>query len=675
MAVAMIVLMCWLLDGILPSPVPPAIPYSVQVVDRGGRLLRLFTTDDGYWRLAADSSRVDPAFIEQLLVYEDKRYRAHPGVDPLAVARAAMQWLSSGRIVSGASTITMQTVRLLQPRPRTLAGKFTEMVNALRLERRLDKKQILDLYLSLAPYGGNIQGVEAAARFYFNKDASRLNPSESALLISLPQSPETRRPDRHPQRAKDARLAVLQRLAGVGLLGIEDVDLAARQPIMSSRYPTAFLAPHLADTLRAAHPDETILATTLDIATQQRLESIGRQVQQQLEPGASLAALVVNNKSHGVVAHLGSGDYLHGPQMDLTRVVRSPGSTLKPFIYGLGFEQNIIHPETRLLDSPQRFGTYRPKNFDNTYHGWISVREALHASLNIPVVLVLARVGPHRLTSRFASLGIDLHYQGLPGLPLALGGVGCSLEDLVGLYSSLANGGQYHPLQFMQGDAPGRSDTPLLSPAAAWYVDDILKKMPFAAEVAGRQGLRFKTGTSYGFRDAWAIGYNEGYTVGVWVGRPDGGYGQSGTGSSRAVPVMLKIFAAVPEEPAIHVPGDVPEGVLMARHNHMLPPALQQLSLGEGLAAQEANGPRILFPVHGSRLPLKKDERGQYSLTLKADGGAPPLHWLVDGKPLGSGGLAPNDSITQYQPKGPGQSRITLVDSRGRLDKIQVWLE
>ena len=663
---------CWLLDRILPSPVPEKIEWSTSVVARQGETLRLFTTDDGFWRLPARLDKTDPKFTRQLLAYEDKRFWTHPGVDPLAVARATLQVVASGRVVSGASTLTMQTVRLLTPRPRTITSKLVEMVQALRLERRLSKQAILELYLSLAPYGGNIQGIEAASHFYFHADATHFTPSRAALLISLPQSPENRRPDLHPLRAKQARQEVLHRLHESGLLSEEDLQLATLQPLPKKRYPAPFSAPQLSQSLRREYADQNFIATTLKYDLQQKTEAIAARVQQELPPGKTVALLVVDNQTRQVLSHVGSGDF-QTSQLDLTRAIRSPGSTLKPFIYGLAFEQGRLHPETRILDRPRRFGAYGPANFDGNFHGWISARQALQQSLNIPAVQVLEHVGPQRLLSRFSQLGVTLHYQKYPGLSLALGGVGCSLQDLVALYSGLANKGDYQPLQTIPKGEPSKSEK-LLSPLAAWYVDASLPTLPSSANLPGaggrNNGVRFKTGTSYGFRDAWAIGYDRNYTVGVWVGRPDGGYGKETTGANTAVPVLRRIFANLPKESSGTGDAPPPPGALMVSYDQ-LPPNLQWFA-GERPDTLEARQPKIYFPVDGSTLDLTKHENGLSSLTLKSYGGTPPFYWLINGRPLGP---ATSDFITTYTPKGPGRAQITLIDSEGKRDSVAIWLE
>ncbi|CAK8711959.1 hypothetical protein GKODMF_03525 [Candidatus Electrothrix gigas] len=437
----------------LPAPFPP--PCSTKILDRNGKLLRLFTTKDGYWRLPAhlekkgDNTVVDPEFIRLLLACEDKRFWSHHGVDLLALSRAFFQLITQGRVVSGASTITMQTVRLLCPHSRSVWGKIFEMIQALRLEQQLSKEKILETYLTLTPYGGNIEGIEAACRFYFQKNAARITPSQAALLISLPQSPEQRRPDRHHQRAVAARNRFLHRLYSEGLLTAEQVQLGLQQPVPQKRSPTPFLAPHLSQRLYADMPGQENIRTSLSKPLQQQLETIAHQAQDRLSKDRrkTLALLVVANQGRKILAHIGSGDFWSN-RIDLTRARRSPGSTLKPFIYGLAFEQGFLHPETRILDRPTRFGSYGPGNFDGYYQGWVAIREALHRSLNLPAVQVLERVGPQRFMSRFARLGLAVDPNKSPGLSLALGGTAASLMELTALYAALADQGTYRSLSF-----------------------------------------------------------------------------------------------------------------------------------------------------------------------------------------------------------------------------------
>ncbi|MGX9726872.1 MAG: penicillin-binding protein 1C [Candidatus Electronema sp. VV] len=637
------------------------VPCSAQVLDRDGKLLHLFTTQGGYWRLPARLERIDPDFLRLLLACEDKRFWSHRGMDPLALGRAVMQLAGHGRAVSGASTITMQTVRLLHPRPRTVVSKLIEMAEALRLERHLSKREILETYLTLAPYGGNIEGLEAACFFYFQKDAARLTPSETALLISLPQSPERRRPDRRPAQAEIARNRVLDRLTEKGLLSADQAKLARTQPVPAKRQPAPFLAPQFSRQLRALQPEKELLISSLDRAAQEKMEAIAAQAQQRLgeEGRRTLALLAVDNRSRQVLAHVGSGGWRIS-SLDLTKARRSPGSALKPFIYGLAFEQGILHPETLILDRPGRFGSYGPDNFDRTHHGWVSVREALQRSLNLPAVQVLERVGPQTLLSRFASVGVFMgSNQGEAGLSLALGGTATNLRDLTALYAALADQGEFRPITFNPAAPPGPENR-LLAPAAAWQVDEILRSLPAAAGLQTTAKIRYKTGTSYGFRDAWAIGYTRQHTIGVWVGRPDGGYGKRTTGAELAVPVLLQAFSALPAQ--VEAADSPPAGFQRLSHNQ-LPPHLQYFSR----SAAEQSQPRIYYPVDGSSLNLGDNP----VFVLKAHGGTPPFHWLINGQPVAK---EQQGDIISCPPPGPGLARITLIDSQGRRDRVSVWV-
>jgi penicillin-binding protein 1C len=650
----------------LPLPIGKfPVPCSAQVLDRQGRLLHLFTAPGGFWRLPARLERIDPEFVRLLLACEDKRFWSHHGVDPLALSRAVLQLAGHGRAVSGASTITMQTVRLLRRRPRTVISKLIEMAEALRLEQHLSKREILETYLTLAPYGGNIEGIEAACRFYFEKDAAHLTPSEAALLISLPQSPERRRPDRHPKQAELARSRVLARLTDNGLLTAEQAEVAKTQPVPKKRQQPPFLALHLSRQLHALHLEQKLLVTSLDLPLQEKLEAITVQAQQRLgEDGRrTLAVLVVENSSRQVIGHVGSGGWRIS-SLDLTKARRSPGSALKPFIYGLAFEQGILHPETLILDRPERFGSYGPDNFDRSSHGWISVREALLRSLNLPAVEVLERVGTQQLLARFAAVGVVMGRRPEEqGLSLALGGTATSLRDLVALYAALADQGQFRSITFRPEARPAPENR-LLSAAAAWHVDDILRAMPLNAgpDAVSRSGIRYKTGTSYGFRDAWAVGYTRQHTVGVWVGRPDGGYGRRTTGAELAVPVLLQAFAALPPSQAGERES-APAGVRRLTHGQ-LPPHLQYFSR----SAAEQSQPRIYYPVDGSSLHLGS----QPVLALKSHGGTPPFHWLINGQPIAK---EQQSETVSCAPPSPGMARITLIDSQGQRDSISVWVE
>ena len=442
----------WWIASLGPPPLGEGLAFSTLVVDRDGRLLRPYTTLDGRWRLPAGREQVDPRFLQLLLAYEDKRFGAHRGVDPLALGRAFTQLLGHRRIISGASTITMQVARLLEPRTeRSLTAKLRQMVRALELEVTLSKDEILALYLSLAPYGGNLEGVRAASLAYFGKEPRRLTLGEAAMLVALPQSPEQRRPDRSADAARNARDRVLDRLGAAGVVPWDEIARAKHEPVPDGRKPMPMLAPHAADAVIAAAPDRSLHRLTIDAALQRNLEDLARERARALGSEISVAIVAVDHGSGEVLARVASADYFdtrRSGQVDMTAAVRSPGSTLKPFIYGLGFEDGLIHPDTLIEDRPIRYGNYAPENFDLTFQGTVTVRRALQLSLNVPAVAVLDKIGANRFAARLEQAGgsFALPEGEVPGLAIGLGGVGVKLTDLVALYAGLARLGTTVPL-------------------------------------------------------------------------------------------------------------------------------------------------------------------------------------------------------------------------------------
>ena len=676
------------LDRLFPPDLSRLSDRSTLVVDSDGRLLTPFTARDGRWRLPVAVDQVDPRYLRMLVAYEDKRFDSHWGVDPLALMRALGQWARVGHVVSGASTLTMQTVRLLEPRPRTIGAKLIEMARAFQLEARYDKRAILGMYLTLAPYGGNLEGVRAASLFYFGREPERLTDAEAALLVALPQSPEALRPDRHAAAALAARGRVLARMTAVGVLSAQAVAEASAQPIPTERRAAAHLAAHLAERLRAGDPSAPLIRTTIDGGLQTQLEAMAQRYQLKLEQGATIALLVVENAHRNVRAYIGSGDYFDNGRLgqnDLVQAVRSPGSTLKPFIYGLAFDDLLIHPETIVVDRPMRFGDYAPENFDKRYRGQLTAREALQLSLNLPVVALLNRLGPMRLVGTFEAAGTLLRLPeavGAPGLPIALGGAGITLADLVTLYAGLADGGSVRPLRYTEA-APAGEPVGVMQPSSAWYVTRILADMPpppgMLAPRNRAQGrmVAYKTGTSYGFRDAWAIGYDSAYTVGVWVGRPDGTFSPGRMGRDAAAPVLFEIFDLLPRpqgQPGIVFAAKPPAGVIQAS-NADLPLPLRRFDPGPsalGALFAAGGGPQIAFPADRATVDLRAGDGRIEPLLLRASGGRMPLLWLVNGVPVTS---APFKRQALYQPDGAGAARITVIDSAGASASVEVWIQ
>jgi penicillin-binding protein 1C len=657
-------------------PLGKDLTYSTLVVDREGRLLRPYTSLEGRWRLPATRADVDPRFFRLLFAYEDKRFLEHHGVDPLALSRAAGQLLRNGRIISGASTLTMQVARLLEPRTeRSFGAKLRQMVRAIEIERALSKDQILALYLSLAPYGGNLEGIRAASLAYFGKEPRRLTLAESALLVALPQAPEQRRPDRALAIAQRARDRVLDRFAAAGLVPADEVASAKREPVPDGRRAMPALAPHSADEAVAAVPSRGLHRLTIDATLQGRLEELARERARTLGPDMSIAILAVDQATGEVLARVASADYFdlaHAGQVDMTQALRSPGSTLKPFIYGLGFEDGFIHPETLIEDRPARYGTYAPENFDLTFQGTVTVRRALQMSLNVPAVAVLDKVGASRFTARLAQAGgaLVLPKGEAPGLAMGLGGVGVTLNDLVALYAGLARLGNTIPLVERISDAPNvPSPRRLIDPAAAWYVGNVLLGTPPPANAVGGR-IAFKTGTSYGYRDAWAIGFDGKRTIGVWVGRPDGMPVPGLVGRVAAAPILFDAFARTGALPA-PLPA-APPGTLTAATGK-LPPPQQRFRPGR-LPGKDADPPlHIMFPPDGARLELVNGSDGKPDpIALKVMGGAGPLTMLVNGIPL------PTEAGRHtlfFAPEGPGFVRLTVMDAKGATDSVQVRLQ
>ncbi|MCK5273655.1 MAG: penicillin-binding protein 1C [Alphaproteobacteria bacterium] len=674
-----------LADLLFPPDLSRLEDSSQLVLASDGSVLRGFTTESGFWRLPADPDAVAPVYLEMLLAWEDQRFRGHPGVDPLAAGRAFGQLIRHGRIVSGASTITMQTARLLEPKERTLGAKLHQMWRAVQLERRFDKDEILTQYLTLAPYGGNLEGIRAASLAWFGKEPRHLAPSEAALLVALPQSPESLRPDRYPDRARAARDKVLSVMEERGVLSADTVAEARQDPIPSLRRPMPFDAPHFAWRMTASHPGARVIRSTIDGELQRALEHLVLAEQDMLDDGASLAIMVVENETRRVLAYLGSSDFFddsrHG-QIDMIQAVRSPGSTLKPFIYGMAFDDLMIHPETVVADMPTRYGNYTPENFLKVYRGEVTIREALQHSLNIPAVTVLQRVGPRRVDARLRGVGTRLEYggEGEPGLPLALGGLGTTLQDLVALYTGLANGGVVVPLAFTPDETDRPGPVALMGEAAAWYVTRILEDAPPPGDYVDsratreRRRIAFKTGTSYGYRDAWAIGYDARYTVGVWIGRPDGTPSPDRFGRATAAPVLFKVFLQLPRSGSPANPRR-PEDVLDVAARD-LPPGLRRISAGEAAPdtiSRSLTQPLLVsFPPDGAVVELREGEGGYAPLPLIADGGRKPLRWLVNGEPVEA---LPHRRRADWRPDGEGFVQITVIDAEGTAARAQVLLK
>ncbi|WP_457243740.1 peptidoglycan glycosyltransferase PbpC [Pseudomonas lurida] len=545
--VVVVVALMWLADRIWPLPLPKDDLARVVLAEDGTPLWR-FADANGVWRYPVQTSEVSPYYLDALLTYEDRWFYQHPGVNPLALARATWQNLSGARVVSGGSTLSMQVARLLDPHSRTFHGKLRQLWRTVQLEWHLSKEEILNLYLNRAPFGGTLQGVAAASWAYLGKSPSQLTHAEAALLAVLPQAPSRLRPDRHPQRAQEARDKVLRRLAEFQVWPHAAVDEALEEPLLLAPRLEPSLAPLLARRLN--RPDSPpLIRTTLDATLQRRLEDLLLGWRARLPEHTSAAILVVEEETMAVRAYLGSVDINDAKRfghVDMISALRSPGSTLKPFLYGMALDEGLIHSESLLQDVPRRYGDYRPGNFSMGFTGAAPASTALSSSLNLPAVQLLEAYGPKRFAAEMRMGGVPLALPALaePNLALILGGAGSRLEDLVSGYSAFARDGKSATLRLQPDDT--LRERPLLSPGAAWIVRRILSGQARPdrdprAELVQRPVLAWKTGTSYGFRDAWAIGVGPRYLIGVWIGRPDGTPVPGQFGLASAAPLMLQV--------------------------------------------------------------------------------------------------------------------------------------
>jgi penicillin-binding protein 1C len=605
-----------------PAPMPPPASWGTEVRDRDGTLIALAPAPGGVWRFAVSPAQVSPFMTQLLIAVEDRRFASEPGVDPRAVLRAGWQWLRAGHVVSGGSTLTMQVARLLDPQPRRLSAKVLEAARAVALWRRFDRPHLLGLWLSLAPFGGNLVGVEAASWAYFGKPPGALDAAEAALLVALPRRPEGLRPDRHPVAAKRIRDRILMLAEARGLLTREETAAALAEPVPTARLPMPRAVPQFYASVR--HPP--VLTVSLDAETEAALAGLAQTTLAGLPAKVSLAVMIADLPS-GTLRAVWAGDWGNAARagaVDLTRASRSPGSALKPFLYGLAFSQGIAGPDTILSDVPTRFGGYAPEDFSGQFAGRVTAAEALRRSLNLPAVGLLARYGAARFAAALAAAGEPLRLPrgAAPSLPIVLGGAGQTMRGMMALYTALAT----------TGSVGGK---PLLTPAAAQMVAAILTR-PFPG--GAQQGIAWKTGTSWGDRDNWAFGFDRAHLVGVWVGRPDGTAMDGGAAADHALPILAQVFGLLPAAPRA-----------------MAVPAARMVSLA---VTPEADPLRLLFPPPGAVI------EGAGAVDLKAMGGTRPLRFLVDGAPVPSIAALRN---TAWTPPGPGFYRLTVLDAAGAI--------
>ncbi len=694
---------------------------------RDGSLMRVYVTHRGFRRYFLSLDQIDPLLIKATLAFEDRRFFFHPGVDPLAILRAAWQDLKAGQVVSGGSTLTQQMVRLLRPGPRTLWRKLLEAYRALELEAHHSKKEILELYFNLAPYGGNLEGVGAASLAYFGKPPRFLTPDEVAFLISLPQAPI-----RGKKKDLAARNRILKRMTAAALITSQDEQRARKAPLPSRRIPFPFEAPHAADYLRRMLPGKAHIVSTLDPVLQAQTEEIVRQHEEALlATGITAAAVVViRNSDRAVKALVGSLNYwdteFHG-QIRGFAIPRSSGSTLKPFLYALALQRGRITPETKLEDRPRAFGSFRPVDFTPRFRGLVPAQTALALSLNLPFVNLLKTLGLKPFLTLMKQAGF--RWRRPPGLSAITGGLDVSLLDLTNFYVTLAREGYHGPPRFLV-HAPLK-ERPLFHPGVAYLTLQALKSENHGLPWPDFD-LAWKTGTSFGQRDAWAIGISPQYTVGVWTGNFNGQGARGLIGATAALPILLDIMKALGSKPArfpsaaehliwiklcpasgrpagpfcpqtIRVP--YPKGIplparcrwhrpfLMVRGtNYRACPwktypegSLERriLCVPSGRAAppfppscEVENSPgdvRILSPAAGALYLLSRNGTISRGIPLKGYTNLPDgnLYWFVNGKL--SGTSLSGEAI--YLSPPAGKVEIRVVDKQGHWSRVVSWIE
>ncbi len=599
--------------------------------------------------------------LDLLIAVEDRRFWVHPGVDPVALARATMQMMRAGRVVSGGSTLAMQAARLLHPRPRTMRSKLIEMARALQLEMRYGRAGVLDIWLTLAPFGGNLEGVRAASMAWFGVSSSALELAQAALLVAIPRRPEALRPDRHPAAVRAVVARVLAAAEARDPPGWREAPDAVRDIVRAVAGGAAGAGvgegevqrramPRHAAQIVASLPRAPVVRTTLDLPLQTALERLARERLQTLPPRVSLAIVIADAETREVRAAFAGAwrDVARAGALDLTRAVRSPGSALKPFIYAMAFADGVAGPETRLADLPHRYGAYAPENFDRGFAGNVTAADALRRSLNLPAVALLDQVGALRFAATLQQAGATLRLpQGAdPSLPLALGGEGITLREVVGLYCALATDGTGGVLRVLATDA--RVATPFLSSSVARIVADVLTH-PFPN--GGPAGVAWKTGTSWGGRDAWALGFDRSHVVGVWVGRPDGTAMPAATGTSIALPLVAHVFDLLAQAPRTVAPlsrSSAQSALQQKGDVGRYPPQQSEQVASDTL--------QMLFPPPGAVLSADG------AVTIRAMGGRRPLSFLVDGAPLAA---EPARREAAWRPPGPGFYRLTVLDADG----------
>lgn len=533
-------------------PLPDKVEYSTIITDSKGEVIHAFLTGDEQWRMQTELHEISPLLRKTIVQKEDKYFYVHPGINPFALARAFLMNVFTGRRTSGASTITMQVARALEPKRRTVFNKCIELFRALQLELKYSKAEILQLYLNLVPYGGNIQGVKAASLLYFGKNPDHLSLAEITALSIIPNRPSSLVIGKNNDAITEQRNKWLRRFAAEKIFTAKEIEDALVEPLLAKRSEVPKLAPHLAYKLKQSESSiiKTNLQLNLQLKTEKLVEDYVRTLR--LSNIRNAAVMIIDNETHRVITYVGSENFkdtLDGGQVNGAAAVRQPGSTLKPLVYALCFDEGLLTPKKMMNDVPVNYAGYAPENYDKTFNGPVTIEYALENSLNIPAVKALNMLGKEKMIQQLSNMGftqIQNKQKGL-GLSLILGGCGTTLEQLTGMYSCLAAEGLYNRPRFLQTDTL-QTARRIVSADAAYLVTDILSRInrpdfPLHWEATAHlPKIAWKTGTSYGRRDAWSIGYNEKYTVGVWVGNFSGEGNAQLSGAQTATPLLFRIF-------------------------------------------------------------------------------------------------------------------------------------
>lgn len=654
----------FILDKVNPIDTKMIQDISRTIAFENGTHSYVTTNKEHKWRLPVDIDIVDPQFIRLLLSYEDKRFYSHYGVDLLAMTRAVWQFISHGKVISGASTITMQLAKLLHPRPRTVTSKLIEIVRALQLELHYTKDEILAAYLTLAPYGGNIEGVIAASMRYFGKEPYALTASQMALLIALPQSPESNRPDRHHSVSINAKNKVLDYVYHQKLMGTYVYEQALKEDVLNQLHALPRHAPHLAQKLLVQNENhQNVIKTTLNEKLQKQMEHWALSKERVLDKGTTLAVLVVRNKDAAIQAYLGSHNMFSknvSGYVDMIRAIRSPGSTLKPFIYAYGFEKNIIHPNTMMLDEETRFGDYMPHNFSHEYTGEVTLEYALRHSLNIPAVKILNELGADVFTHKISALTGKLQIpKEKASLPIALGGIGISIWQLTQLYVALANGGSAEVLHVIPSNHNPMKKKKLLDERSAMMTTSILRKTQAPDGFMNtHQHIAYKTGTSYGYRDAWTIGYTKEYTVAVWVGKPDNSIQLKQTGRTTAAPLAFEILSMVDAL--------VPQDHWQWSSNYLGKLAPEGLQYFDREKQKNEAKLKFIYPQKNER--YMSADCSDAVVEVMIENGKEPYYWYIDGE------AQVNKGVSMNLPFKHGAHTINIIDSQGMMVTRNIWV-